>query len=156
MAANDRMAKDLVCWQCGASLKGVPLPLSRLAECPRCRADLHVCRMCKHYDTRLIGECRHDRAERVLEKTHANFCTYFRPRPNAHDPAANAEAEAARARLEALFGMQQDAEDPPADGPAQGEEPAATDASRHPKSEAERAREQLEALFSGLDKKENG
>lgn len=140
------MAEKLVCWQCGASLKSVPLPISRLAECPRCRADLHVCRMCRHYDTRLIGECRHDRAERVLDKTHANFCTYFKPRPNAHDPAANAEAEAARARLEALFGMGQD---PGGDG-----DPAV--AAQQPpvreKSEAERAREQLEALF-GVEKK---
>lgn len=154
------MRKELVCWQCGASLKSVPLPLSRLAECPRCRADLHVCRMCKHYDTRLIGECRHDRAERVLDKTHANFCTYFRPRPDAHDPAANAEADAARARLEALFGMVQDAEDPSGENePAsddQSEQPATVERSQRPKSEAERAREQLEALFADLDKKEDG
>ncbi len=150
------MAKELVCWQCGASLKSVPLPLSRLAECPRCRADLHVCRMCKHYDTRYIGECRHDRADRVLDKTHANFCTHFRPRPDAHDPAANAEADAARARLEALFGMQEDPEDPSGETPEQDEQPAASERGEGPKSEAERAREQLEALFGGLDKKEDG
>jgi hypothetical protein len=155
------MANKLVCWQCGASLKEVPLPISRLAECPRCRADLHACRLCKHYDPRLIGECRHDRADRVLDKTHANFCTHFRPRPDAYLPDTNNEAQRARSELEALFGMEGAAPDPadsadPADpaDPADAADAADAAAPEDRRSEAERAREALDALFGGDRKKD--
>jgi len=40
----------------------------------------------------------------VKDKTHANFCDYFRPTPAAYRPEQLSAAEQARAQLEALFG----------------------------------------------------
>ena len=98
------MAHDLVCWKCGASLAELTLPLRRLDECPRCHAELHVCRMCVDYDTRVAKSCREPTAEEVSDKTHANFCDHFKPRPGAYTPPNTAEVDKARSELEKLFG----------------------------------------------------
>ena len=45
-------APPIVCWKCGASLADLSLPFGRRDECRACRAELHVCRMCRFYDTR--------------------------------------------------------------------------------------------------------
>src|ERR1700746_298296 len=91
------MAHDLVCWKCGASLAELSLPLRRLEECPKCRAELHVCRMCVDYDPRVAKACREPTAEEVNDKTRANFCDHFKPRPGAYPPPNIAEAERPRA-----------------------------------------------------------
>ena len=92
--------------------------------------------MCVHYTTRYIGHCAHDRAERVLEKTIANFCTHFRPRPDAHLPPDNPELDKANAALGELFGIEGGAgaviETPPA-GPK--------------RDTADSARRKLESMF---------
>jgi hypothetical protein len=97
-------AADLVCWRCGASLAEFSLPLRRLEECASCRAELHVCRMCRSYDARIPRKCREDDAEEVKEKEQANFCDYFRPRPGAFDSALAASERQARGQLDTLFG----------------------------------------------------
>jgi hypothetical protein len=97
------MTEALVCWKCGAPLAGVPLPLSRRAECPACHAELHVCRLCRYYDTRINGQCTEDRAEEVREKERANFCDYFKPKAGAYT-ARGAKTRAAQAAVDALFG----------------------------------------------------
>ncbi len=98
------MSTDLVCWRCGASLALFSLPLRRLEECPACRAQLHVCRLCRSYDARLARKCREDDAEEVKHKDQANFCDYFRPRPGAFDAALAAAEQQARDQLAGLFG----------------------------------------------------
>jgi ribosome-binding protein aMBF1 (putative translation factor) len=98
------MAHDLVCWKCGASLAELSLPLRRLEECPKCHAELHVCRMCIEYDTRVAKHCREPTAEEVNDKTHANFCDHFKPRAAAYTPPNTAEVAKAQTELEKLFG----------------------------------------------------
>jgi len=94
--------QSLVCWKCGAGLDEVPQPLSRYAECLDCRTELHVCRMCRFYDPAVAQACREPIAEEVKDKTRANFCGYFEPRPGAYaGPAGPSKADAA---LAALFG----------------------------------------------------
>lgn len=133
------MAEELQCWNCGASLSDQPLPLGRLAECTACRAELHVCRQCRHYDPKVAEQCREERADPPLEKTRANFCDYLEPEPRAWQPPRRDPAtERARAELEALFGGRRS---PPPDDDAQAE------SSERPLSEAERARRELERLF---------
>ncbi len=128
----------LVCWSCGGSLRGVPRPIRRLTQCPTCKSDLHVCRMCRHWAPATLGECDHDRAERVGDKASANFCTYFRPRPNAHAPPQDASREA-REALNRLFGVE---EGEPA-------EPAArADPRRKAQANAASARRALDELFN--------
>jgi hypothetical protein len=135
------MADPLVCWKCGESIEALPLPLSRTAECPGCGAELHVCRLCEFYDLSVAHACREPVAEEVMDKERANFCGYFQPRRRAYTPAQDAEAQAARAQLHALFGEPDDA-----DTPAQGE---AAD------SEQEAARRRLEDLFRSDDDKKD-
>ena len=76
----------------------------RADACPKCRAELHVCRMCVDYDTRVAKHCREPTAEEVSDKEHANFCDFFRPHPKAWVAPNTAEIDKARAELERLFG----------------------------------------------------
>jgi len=94
---------ELVCWKCGASLQGLPLPLSRLAECPQCRAYQHACRLCRFYDPRLARRCREERAEEVRDPEAANFCDWFEPA--VRNPAIQSDkTKRSRAAAESLFG----------------------------------------------------
>lgn len=92
------------CWRCGQELRALILPLSRREECPQCRAELHVCCMCMHYDPRVSDSCREDRAEAVSDATRANFCDYFKLSAEAWQGDKSIGQSAAKARLEALFG----------------------------------------------------
>jgi hypothetical protein len=98
------MSHSLVCWKCGAELSELSLPLSRRDECRKCGADLHVCRLCSDYDERVAKLCREPIAEEVSDKTRANFCDYFSPRPGAYRATDTSAADAARTQLESLFG----------------------------------------------------
>ncbi len=91
-----------LCWQCGADLEALPRPYGRLARCPACRADLHVCRMCRHFDPTTAKQCREPMAEAVGDKTRANFCEWFQPRGDAY--TGEASRPKTRRELEALFG----------------------------------------------------
>lgn len=80
------------------------MPLSRLSVCLKCSAELYVCKLCEFHEPKFRQGCLEDRAEHVQEKEHANFCDYFRPRPNAHVPRDQSKTAAARGQLDALFG----------------------------------------------------
>lgn len=121
---------SLVCWKCGASLADLTLPLRRLEECRQCHAELHVCKMCEWYSISVAKHCREPVAEEVKDKERANFCDYFKPRPDAYSAADVGAGAKAQAELDALFGG----------GKKQG------DVSSQP-SAAEKARAELEALF---------
>lgn len=121
----------LQCWKCGTVLKDVLMPFSRYEECGVCKADQHVCRMCRDYDPQVADACREDRADFVLDKDTANFCDFFRPNPHAYRKTDDAGAKDAKAKLAALFGATQ----------ADGEDEAT------PQTEAERALAELKRLF---------
>jgi hypothetical protein len=106
-----RRIEGLVCWRCGAPLDELPQPLSREAYCPQCEAQIHVCRMCRHYEPRWRQGCREERAEEVRERDRANFCDWFTPRPDAHSTAGSDKAATAKARLDSLFGEGADESD---------------------------------------------
>lgn len=91
------------CWKCGAEQTGILLPLSRTEACGTCGADLHVCRMCRFYDTGVANACREPVAERVTDKTRANFCGYLELRTDAGTYSAASAGESAD--LNALFGI---------------------------------------------------
>ena len=97
------MSAELVCWQCGASLKLQPLPLGRRAECLACGAELHVCRLCRHYDTSKAKACRERAADEVRVKTRANFCDWFQPRADAFISNQSQTAKPSNP-LDSLFG----------------------------------------------------
>ena len=98
------MTHSLVCWKCGASLAALSMPMRRLDICPRCSAELHVCRLCVEYDTSKAKHCREPIAEEVREKDRANFCDFYKPRENAYTPPDLAALGSSRSGLDALFG----------------------------------------------------
>lgn len=79
------------------------MPLGRRAECLACHAELHVCRMCRHYDVSKAKQCREPVAEPVRDKTRANFCDWFQLGANTGEPI-RAGGVNGRAALDALFG----------------------------------------------------
>jgi len=98
------VSHNLVCWNCGTSLAQLSLPLRRLDECPKCRAELHVCKLCVDYDTRVAKHCREPTAEEVRDKTKANFCDFYKPRAGAYTAPNTSEVDKAKSELEKLFG----------------------------------------------------
>ncbi len=98
------MSQAIVCYRCGESLAALTLPLSRRDQCPECSADMHVCKMCRHFDAGVVRQCREDGADDVTEKARPNFCDWFVPSENAFDPGRKSEADAAEVALDALFG----------------------------------------------------
>lgn len=94
----------LSCYRCGYSLEALTLPLSRRDECPECRVDVHVCRMCVYYDPDVPKACTEDDALEVNEKARANFCDYFKPSDAVFAPGEMEAEHAARAQLNSLFG----------------------------------------------------
>lgn len=109
------------------------MPFSRYEECSVCKADQHVCLMCRDYDPKVADGCRESRAEFVLDKDKANFCDFFRPRPGAWQKKDDTAARTARAKLAELFG----------EAPAE----ESTGATASPQSEADKALAELKRLF---------
>jgi hypothetical protein len=120
------MSSPLVCWKCGASLAELSLPLTRLDECKQCGAELHVCKLCEFYNVTVAKHCRETIAEEVKDKERANFCDYFKPRPDAYSTSKQDAAAKAKADLDSLFG---------------GAKPAAESTA------ADKAKAELEKLF---------
>jgi len=100
------MAADrLLCWKCGSPFGDIPLPLARATQCKSCHAALHCCRQCDFYDTSVANSCREPIAEKVQDKTRSNFCGYFRPGVDAYIAPDTQPAARARSELDALFGL---------------------------------------------------
>ena len=62
------------CVECGAVL---PITADSLTQCPHCRAELHTCRQCAHFDPARRFECTQDIAERIADKRARNDCPRF-------------------------------------------------------------------------------
>jgi len=92
---------SLQCWKCGATLT-VLLPLSRTETCPSCHADLHTCRMCRHYDAGRAKQCRELAAEPVSDKPR-QFLRLVCAAPGCLSRRRAAVAQSNRSALDALF-----------------------------------------------------
>jgi hypothetical protein len=62
------------CAGCGAVL---PIANSTLEQCPQCRAAIHACAQCTHFDTSRRFECTQPVIERVTDKNARNECDGF-------------------------------------------------------------------------------
>ena len=62
------------CAACGAVL---PIANSSLEQCPNCRAAIHACRQCGHFDPGRRFECDAPIAERLADKAARNACASF-------------------------------------------------------------------------------
>ncbi len=65
-----------ICHQCKKEIK-LEKFVGRQEQCLYCRADLHCCLNCTYYDSGVYNNCRETQAERVLDKSHSNFCDFF-------------------------------------------------------------------------------
>jgi hypothetical protein len=62
------------CSNCGAVLaSGFDIH----GQCPKCRAELHACKQCVHFDTGARFECTQPIPERIPKKDQRNECAYF-------------------------------------------------------------------------------
>lgn len=99
------MVQILVCWNCGESLEGIALPISRHANCAACFEMLRCCRMCLHYESDKRPYCDHERADPPVVKETANFCDYFAPTNRFITKGSNKAAKA-KGELDSLFGAE--------------------------------------------------
>jgi hypothetical protein len=62
------------CAECGGVL---PITADSLVQCPHCRAELHACRQCAHFEPARRFECAQPLVERIADKRARNECTAF-------------------------------------------------------------------------------
>lgn len=62
------------CAACGAVL---PIANSSLEQCPNCRAPIHACRQCTHFEPARRFECTQPVIERIADKNARNACDAF-------------------------------------------------------------------------------
>jgi hypothetical protein len=62
------------CGACGAVL---PIANLSLEQCPHCRAAMHACLQCTHFDTGRRFECTQPIPERLADKNVCNDCAEF-------------------------------------------------------------------------------
>jgi hypothetical protein len=74
---RDSMLAQRTVSRCGACGERLPIATESLAECPGCRAALHACRQCSHFDTGQRFECTQPIPERVADKNARNDCALF-------------------------------------------------------------------------------
>ena len=62
------------CGVCGAVL---PIATASLEQCPSCRAAIHACRQCTHFDPSRRFQCAEPIPERLADKNARNDCAWF-------------------------------------------------------------------------------
>lgn len=89
------------CWHCGADLHSVDY--GRETDCRGCGKPTRVCRNCRWYAPDRTNQCEEPMADRVMDKTHANFCGYFEPTTSPRSDGEKSAEDALRQAAEDLF-----------------------------------------------------
>jgi predicted RNA-binding Zn-ribbon protein involved in translation (DUF1610 family) len=63
--------------RCGACGDLLPIATASLEQCPSCRADIHACRQCAHFDTSQRFQCAQPIPQRIEDKAARNDCASF-------------------------------------------------------------------------------
>src|SRR5215469_14702312 len=69
----------LRCSLCGVIVPP-PVEIGFESQCPKCRADLHSCKNCRHFDTSAQFQCTQPITERIAKKDLRNQCDFFMAR----------------------------------------------------------------------------
>jgi hypothetical protein len=64
------------CSECGQDLS-TAFDIQMESLCPKCNADLHTCRNCRHFDSAARFQCSQTIKERIGKKAAANLCPLF-------------------------------------------------------------------------------
>lgn len=91
------------CHFCGAAVQN-PREVFRGTSCPGCGKDLKICLNCRFYSPGAHWDCSETIDEMVADKDRANFCTYFVFRDSQPGAAKPSGDNAARKKLDQLFG----------------------------------------------------
>ncbi len=83
------------CAACGAVL---PITAESLEQCPNCRAFLHGCRQCAHFDPGQRFECAQPIPERIADKNARNDCGSFTLRVTVERDASSGSTRPEDAR----------------------------------------------------------
>ncbi len=62
------------CADCGTLL---PATTDPLGQCPRCKAEIHSCKQCAHFDPGHRFECTQPIPKRIPDKRARNDCPFF-------------------------------------------------------------------------------
>jgi hypothetical protein len=141
-----------VCQHCGAPVR-LDEPIPREATCDQCGRDLRACLQCRHYDPNYNNACRETMADPVVDKDRRNFCEYFSFSHVAFGArgAEAARAADARAKLAGLFGAAGAAAPPsdesPADAARRKLESLFGGGVKDAKTREDEARRKLDGLF---------
>jgi len=106
----------LRCALCG-TIVPPPIDIKHDSQCPKCKADLHACKNCRHFDTSAQFECTQPIPERITKKDLRNQCEFFMARASIERetrdsgggggstdrPASTVNASDARSAFDNLF-----------------------------------------------------
>lgn len=90
------------CRVCGASNSP---DVAAGSTCRKCRADLHTCTHCSHFDTAAARQCRQPQAELVHAKAKRNECEYLKPLLAREFQQESNSQRDAKAAFDALFDL---------------------------------------------------
>jgi hypothetical protein len=88
------------CASCGAK---APSSISLEASCPNCKAELHTCRQCAHFDPSAHFECRKTISARIVNKNARNTCELFGARTIVERQTSSGAPTDAKAAFAKLF-----------------------------------------------------
>jgi hypothetical protein len=84
--------------RCGACGDLLPIATASLEQCPSCRAAIHACRQCAHFDTSQRFQCTEPIPERLEDKAARNDCASFALRVSVEKNASPDGKSAAEIR----------------------------------------------------------
>lgn len=92
------------CALCGTAIP-FQVGVNYESQCPKCKADLHTCKNCIHFDPSQRFECTRPIPERIVKKDLRNQCTFFAVKKGVERESSESlsKKEDARAAFERLF-----------------------------------------------------
>ncbi len=77
--------------------------LENQAVCASCKAPLHTCTHCRHFDSSVERECRVEGAALVTAKAKANDCEYFEASWSIESESESKRGVDAKSEFDSLF-----------------------------------------------------
>jgi hypothetical protein len=88
------------CAACGATVQA---NVTFDTACPKCKADLHACRLCTYFDPGARFECRKPITAKILNKSARNNCDLFTARTVVERETSSGKPTDARQAFANLF-----------------------------------------------------